>query len=82
MINLVISVGIKPIIILEPVNQYDLRYNYDISFIKENLDSVTVDLTQLETTKEMWVDFRHFNNQGRLFYSLHLSKILKKLINE
>ncbi len=82
LINLVEEEGIKPIIILEPVNQFNLQYIYDINYIEENLDAETIDLTQLKTTKEMWVDFRHFNNQGRLYYSHRLSNILKELINE
>lgn len=41
-----------------------------------------MDLTELNTSKEMWADARHFNNEGRLFYSKRLEKILEGIIDE
>lgn len=66
--------GIKPIVILEPVCQYYTKYNYDFKDIQTSIDAIMMDLTELNTSKEMWADARHFNNEGRLFYSKRLEK--------
>ena len=82
LINTINSENIIPIVILEPVNQFDTEYQYDIKQIKKKIDTVLIDLTQLQTQLDFWVDSRHFNNQGRLFYSNKIITLLKKIINE
>lgn len=74
--------SVTPIIILEPVSQFYTNNNYDFNNIQKSIHGNTIDLTNLHTRKEMWIDSRHFNNTGRLFYSKHLSKILQGIIHE
>ena len=82
LIAVINSENIIPIVILEPVNQFNIQYQYDFKLIKSSMNAQVMDLTQLQLPLTYWVDSRHLNNQGRLFYSRYISSILKNTINE
>lgn len=71
---------ITPIIILEPVFLDTYNYKYNFENIRKEIHSKVIDLTHLNIESKLWIDNRHLNNEGRLFYSQYLSKILKKEI--
>ena len=69
-----------PIIILEPVFWDAYTYTYNLKNIQKEIHSKVIDLTHFDIESKLWIDNRHLNNEGRLFYSQYLSTILKKEI--
>jgi len=71
---------ITPIVILEPVFLDIYNYKYNFENIQKEIHSKVINLTHLNIESKLWIDDRHLNNEGRLFYSQYLSTILKKEI--
>jgi hypothetical protein len=71
---------IVPIVVLEPVCQFAKNNDYIFDNIKKSINTPIINLTEWKTTKTMWIDSRHFNNEGRTFYSKQLENILEKMI--
>lgn len=61
--------NIEPVLILEPT--YKTYYNYQED-LNQLFNFQVIDLTNLIIKDSYWSDQKHFNNQGRIFYSKHL----------
>ncbi|MBN2824741.1 MAG: hypothetical protein JXQ76_05420, partial [Campylobacterales bacterium] len=68
--------NIKPIVILEPI--YQNHYQYELERVKKILHTNNIiDLTNYQIDSTLWADPQHLNNQGRVYYSNYLAKLLK-----